>query len=249
MTTVGLRRYQLTRFAADHPGTSPWEMDAIMLTAWLASHGWGRETLRSYRSALRSFYGWAHAAGLTSTDPARLLRPVPATVGRPRPAGEPVIDAALTIASPRVRLMIILGSRYGLRRAEIAQVHRRDLQTDEFGAWSLLVHGKGNKPRVVPLLDDMAHAIRDSQTPYLFPSPHGGHLTPAHVGKLVHRALGEATTHQLRHRFGTVTYRRTKDIRAVQMLLGHASVATTQIYTAPADDAMRQAIRSAHGAA
>lgn len=250
-TTIGLRRYQLDRFACAHIFASPWRLGADELAAWLGAQGWARETLRSYRSALRSFYGWAHAAGLTDHDPSRLLRAVPATVGHPRPCPEPVIDGALTVAAERERQMIMLGSRYGLRRAEIAQVNRRDLEVDESGLWSLVVHGKGSKLRTVPLLDEMASTIRDIPDPsgWLFPNGFGSHLTPAHLGKLVRRALGEATTHQLRHRFGTVAYRRTKDIRAVQMLLGHASVATTQIYTAPDDDAMREAVKRAHGAA
>lgn len=249
-TTVALRRYQLERFALCYPHTSPWQISDADIAAWLAGHEWSRETLRSYRSALRSFYGWARASGLIDHDPSRLLRSVPATVGHPRPAPERVIDGALTVATERVQRMIMLGSRYGLRRAEIAQVNRKDLTLDECNRWSLIVHGKGGKPRTLPLMDDMAHVIRDCDDPagWLFPNGLGSHLTPAHLGKLVRRALGEATTHQLRHRFGTVTYRRTKDIRAVQMLLGHASVSTTQVYTAPADDAMREAIRRAHTA-
>lgn len=239
--TVDLRRYQLGRVAAAHHGISPWAITPDDLARWLAGRGWDRETLRSMRSALRSFYGWAHASGRIDNDPARLLRRVPATVGRPRPARDDTIEAALAGAPTRVRHMILLGSCYGLRRCEIAAVNRRDLQVD--GAhWSLLVRGKGGKLRTLPLMPDMAAIIRDCDDPagWLFPNGFGSHLTPHHLGRLVKRALGpDATCHMLRHRFGTAAYRAHRDIRAVQILLGHASPVTTQVYTAPADDALR----------
>lgn len=134
-----------------------------LLADWLASHDWARETLRSYRSALRSFYGWGRATGEIDSDPSRLLRKVPATIGIPRPAPERVISDALSASPARVWLMLMLGSRHGLRRGEISLVSTRDLRSDPDG-WSLIVHGKGAKDRVVPLLDDVARVIRDSPT-------------------------------------------------------------------------------------
>lgn len=245
-TTIELRTYQLTRVAAHFTSRDPWSISTDELAAWMAEHrNWSRETLRSYRAALRTFYGWAHASGLIESDPARLLRRVPATMGIPRPADECVINDGLRRADPRAYLMLMLGSRHGMRRGEIARVSTRDLRVDESG-WSLVVHGKGAKDRVVPLLPDVARMIRDARPGWVFPNGLGSHLSPAHVGVLVRRALdGEATAHQLRHRFATRTYQATKDIRAVQELLGHASVATTQRYTKVADNALRIAVQSA----
>jgi integrase/recombinase XerC len=242
-TTLALRRYQLLRIAADQRA-GPWALDAADLAAWLAGHGWAPETLRSYRAALRSFYGWAHASGLIDTDPSRLLRKVHAPIGVPRPAAEPCIDKALANATPRVWLMIMLGSRHGLRRGEISQVHTTDL-IDAPDGWTLIVHGKGAKDRLIPLNDDVARSIRHAPPGYLFPGRFEGHMTPAHCGKLVQRALSDATTHQLRHRFASRSYQATRDIRAVQELLGHASVATTQRYTAVASGALRAAVKAA----
>ena len=244
-TTIELRTYQLSRLAKHFNGQGPWDVTTDELAAWLAEHQWSRETLRSYRAALRGFYGWAHASGLIEQDPARLLRRVPATIGVPRPAAETVINDALRRADERAWLMLMLGSRHGMRRGEIARVSTRDLQVDEHG-WSLIVHGKGGKDRVVPLMPDVARMIRDAQPGWVFPNGMGSHLTPAHVGVIFRRALdGVATAHQLRHRFATRTYQATKDIRAVQELLGHASVATTQRYTKVADNALRIAVQSA----
>lgn len=248
-STIAQRRYQVSRLARAHVDRSPWDLTVNDLTAYLSSHEWGREMLRSNRAAARSFYGWAHAAGLTDHDPSRLLRKVPASRGVPRPAPEFVINTALERADDRVQLMIVLGSRYGLRRGEISRVSTRDLRVDPDGQWSLVVHGKGGKDRVIPLMPDIAGVIRDAAPGWLFPSTRlqdgGRPISPAWAGKLIRRALADATTHQLRHRFASRSYQATGDIRAVQELLGHASVATTQRYTAVADGALRAAVLAA----
>jgi site-specific recombinase XerD len=118
------------------------------------------------------------------------------------------------------------------------------------------VHGKGQKQRTVPLSDGLAELIRCGavgHTPgmpergWLFPRwPEGGHLTPQYVGLLVARALPDQwTMHTLRHRFSSRAYRGTRNLRAVQMLLGHASIATTERYVAVDDSEMRAAMVAA----
>jgi integrase len=112
---------------------------------------------------------------------------------------------------------------------------------------SLLFHGKGGKLRVVPIGDDLAAAIT-AVDGYLFPAGDDGHLTPQHVGRLMAAALPDHwTAHTLRHRFATRAYRGTRNLRAVQTLLGHSSVATTERYTAVDDDEIRAAAMSALG--
>lgn len=243
--TLYLRRYQLARLHQDMRRTGPWSVTPTQLSDWLAGHDWKPETLRSYRAALRSFFGWAHAAGRINSDPARLLRKVTTPPPKPRPASESSVAAALGAADTREVLMLLLGSRHGLRRAEISQVHTSDV-TEESDGWALLVHGKGNKDRYVPLLDVVAAAIRRAPAGWLFPNGKGTHLSAPHVGVLLRRLLPTGTTpHQLRHRFATKAYQATLDIRAVQQLLGHASVSTTQLYVQVADDALRRAVVSA----
>lgn len=111
------------------------------------------------------------------------------------------------------------------------------------------MQGKGGKVRTVPLLDELADALRALGPGYAFPGRSStGHLTAAHVGVIMRRALGgEATPHQLRHRFATVAYARSGDIVAVSRLLGHASVATTQRYVAVGADSLRQLVFRAAG--
>lgn len=243
--TVKLRLYQLRRAAGTLEG-GPWEQTLESLTAYLASQSWSPGTLRSGGAALRSFYGWAVTSGRVTVDPTLGLPKVSAPPGKPRPASEVVVEAGLRERDERVQLMIRLAAQAGLRCCEIALVHVRDIHEDLVG-WSLLVHGKGRKQRVVPLTDGLARALRlYGADGYLFPGQVDGHLSAAYVSKLVSRALPQGSTaHRLRHRFASRAYSGTGDIRAVQELLGHASVATTQIYTAVPDGAMRRGVEAA----
>lgn len=239
-STIYLRTYHLRRFAKAHPDAFAVEVGDV--ASWLGGQNWGTETLRSYRASLRSFYAWAMAAGLCDRSPAAALPPVPAKIGKPRPAPEDVLAAAVRCADPRVRLMLRLGAHAGLRRAEIASVHTRDVFEDLDG-WSLRVRGKGGRVRLVPLTRWLALQVRSHPEGWLFPSPKGGHLTAAHVGKLMSQVLAPGwTAHTLRHRFATRAYAVDRDLRAVQELLGHSKPETTAIYTQVPDGAKRRAV-------
>lgn len=161
---------------------------------------------------------------------------------------------ALEAADLRETLMLRLAGEVGLRRAEVARVHTRDLVDGLSGA-QLIVHGKGNKKRTVPLSQGLGDLIRlgaeghtpgASPTGWLFPDGFGGHLSPTYVGILVSRLLPDGLTmHTLRHRAATRAYRGTRNIRAVQQLLGHSSLATTARYTQVDDDEVRAAMMAA----
>lgn len=241
--TIRLRRYQLERFAVRHPQLLT--VTADELAAWLGRAGWSTETRRSQLAALRSFYGWAHASGRASSDPSRLLPRIRHSRHKPRPASDQAVRLGMMASDKRVRLMLTLADRQGLRRGEIALAHSDDLYEDLTG-WTLRVHGKGRADRDVPLDDDVADMLRVLPAGWAFPGRVDGHLSADYVGVLMARALpGDLTGHTLRHKFATKAYAATHDIAAVQELLGHASPVTTRTYVQVPTEALRAAVRGA----
>lgn len=242
--TIETRTEHLRRFARQTGAPGPALVPRGRLVEWAGSQEWARETRRSTYASLRGFYRWAVEVGRCEADPTDYLptvRPGPAV---PRPAPEDAYAAALAAADPRVHVVLRLAGEAGLRRAEVAQVARDDL-TEDLTGWSLLVHGKGERDRLVPLTDSVAREVHAmiGKGRWLLPSPAGGHLTPRHVGKLARAVIPSPwTLHTLRHRFATRVYAGRPDLRCVQELLGHASVATTQRYVAVPTGALREAI-------
>ncbi|CAL8975459.1 Tyrosine recombinase XerC [Tessaracoccus sp. O5.2] len=243
-TTITTRLQQLRRLGREI-GAGPWEVTPDDLVDWLAGHRWSPATSRSVRSAVRSFYTWAVDLGHTTANPALALPVVRVSPPVPRPAGEDAYTAALHGADPRQRLMLRLSAELGLRRAEVAAVHTSDLHTDELGPW-LWVRGKGSKLRRVPVPADLARELRGRPPGYLFPSQRADHLRPRWVGHLVSQLLPPGVTmHQLRHRFATNAYGRTRDVFALQQVLGHASPTTTRQYVRSNDAALRALVDDA----
>jgi integrase len=148
--------------------------------------------------------------------------------------------------------MALLAGEAGLRRAEVARAHCDDLLADIDG-WSLVVHGKGGRQRVVPITERLAAEIQAAHSQgYLFPGHVDGHISVPYVGQLISALMPPGySMHKLRHRFATRGYAGTGNLRAVQEALGHASVATTQRYTAVAARDIRAVAEAAanHGAA
>lgn len=193
---------------------------------------------------MRGFYKWGHNHGLIDHDPAAGLAPVRVPAGRPRPRPTPehVVRQLLHHGDARLDFMGRLAAYAGLRAGEIARVHGQQLVGDE-----LVIIGKGGVVRAVPVMDArlLAHLQRVGEA-WAFPNGLGGHLSPGHVTRLLSRALpGDWTAHTLRHRMATQAYRGTRDLLAVQQLLGHSRPETTQRYVLLPDDAVRDAVRAA----
>jgi integrase/recombinase XerC len=244
-TTRRTRRDHLGRLAR-RIGADPWGVTADELLEYVNGQGWANETRRAHRTTMRVFYAWALEAGHVSVSPAAGLPKVAPAPPRPRPTPDRVHATALLVADARELLMIRLATEVGLRRGEIALVHSRDLLEDLTG-WSLLVHGKGGKERVLPLPDTLAAALQRLEPGWAFPGRVGGHLSPRWVGTLLSRVLGEGwTAHTLRHRFATRTYEGSGyDVFSVQELLGHASPVTTRRYVAVGRDRLRRIVEEA----
>lgn len=244
--TVKLRRAQVLRIAAGLD-VGPWEVTTSDLLDFLGAQVWKRDTLRSHRAALRSFYAWAVTAGHVATSPALGLPTIRPAQPRPRPTPDLTYRRAMDRARGWERLALRLGAEAGLRRAEIAQVHADDL-LDDLAGTSLRVHGKGDKVRLVPLSDDLARAVRvacQDGHGFAFPGRVGGHVSPGYLGKRVSALMPPGvTTHSLRHRFATRAYGVDRDMFAVQELLGHASPETTRRYVQVNADRLRHTVNS-----
>lgn len=186
------------------------------------------ETVKSRRASARSFFSWAHATGRINTDPSFELGPVLVPETLPRVIPDPDVRRALAAANRRDRASILLARYACLRLNEIATLHTANRHGDR-----LLVRGKGGKERIVFMHHTLSNAldqIEDEQGPgFYFPGRFTSHVHPQSLHKMIKRACGW-NPHSLRHAGATAAYMATKDLRAVQMMLGHSSIKTTQRY-------------------
>jgi integrase len=229
-STRRLRRYQLAAFAAAHP--DPWAVTLDAVERWVGERG-GEETQQSWLAAVRGFYRWAHMHGLAPDgwrDPTQDAAAPRVPDTRVRPCTPDAFWAAESAADADEALMLLLGAHMGLRCAEIASVHSRD----RMDGGMLRVRGKGRKTRLIPLTPQLAKLLAARPPGWTFPGRKPGtHLQPGTVSEKLGALLpGGFTAHSLRHAFATMAYQQTRDIVAVQELLGHASPATTRRYIA-----------------
>lgn len=215
---------------------------------------WSREHRRGMLTSLRQFFDHCVRLGLMDENPTNGMPKVPVSSPKPRPAPEWMWRDTLDAAKPREQLMVRLAGEAGLRRDEISRVRRDDVFWDGDG-YSLVVRGKGDKQRVVPLNQVLAEEIQRGRfewipdgidTGFLFPSIDrwgnviAKHMSGDRVGRLISDLMPpDWSAHKLRHRYATLGFAKTHDLRAVQENLGHASVATTQRYTATSSASMR----------
>lgn len=201
------------------------------LSAWT---GWSRYT---YDSGLRTFYRWAARNGQLALDPMVDVPKPPQGAFCPHPCTDHELAVALTAPAPYGRAAL-LASRTGLRCGELARARRRHV-----AGRRLRVVGKGGKERKVPLDDLVLEAI-DAEPDYLL----GREMTPEWLTdhqRAVWQSVGLADTfrlHSMRHWFATQLLRCGATIRQVQVLLGHASVTTTQGYTDVTDEDAAEAV-------
>lgn len=248
-------------FMAEHLGGVPSLKDLSALRpadfrAWLAARanrGLSRPSLARGLSVVRGFYRWLARENLAENMAITVLRTprIPKSVPKALNVAEAeeVLDAAHTLArDPWIGkrdtavLMLLYGG--GLRIGEALSLTRQEAPTP--GQEALMVTGKGNKQRAVPLLPVVVEAIEDyvANCPFqlapggpLFVATRGGPLRARSIQKRmveIRILLGlpeTATPHALRHSFATHLLAGGGDLRAIQELMGHASLSTTQRYT------------------
>lgn len=238
--TVKCRHYKLAHLAS-LLATSPDDVTTAQIVHVFASQDWSPETRKAYRATAVSFFKWMQASGYREDDPSAKLPSVRKPQPHPHPCPDASISRALRSAHGHDVIMLRLAAECGLRRGEIARVRSDDLVRDARG-WMLIVRGKGDKQRLVPLPDDLAHAI-DAAHGWLLPGRWSGHVEESYVGKHLSRLLPDGYgAHSLRHRFATTVYADTSDLLVVSRLLGHASTETTERYVAMPDGRLHDAV-------
>lgn len=238
--TIKSRRYKMVHLAALLMPSGPEDVTTEQIVQAFARQQWKPETRKAYRNTISSFFRWLHKSGRRADDPSLDVPRVKKPHAHPRPCPDRYITAAMQKATSSEKLMVRLGAECGLRRGEIARVHSDDVVADSAGH-SLIVRGKGDKQRIVPLPDDLANTVMETKG-YLFPGRFGGHVEESYIGDHISRLLPDGyAAHTLRHRFATTAYAATHDLFVVAELLGHESVETTEHYVAMPDGRLREA--------
>ncbi|MDB4908939.1 MAG: Tyrosine recombinase xerC [Gemmatimonadetes bacterium] len=242
--------------------------------AHLQRKGLAKRSMSRTLSALRSFYRWLHLNEVVDANPARAVQAPKLEKYLPGYLDRAQIDLLFQVAElkaqegkfPDVRNLAILELFYstGMRLSELAGINRADL---DLVSQQVKVRGKGRKERIVPIGDTATLALRKYESAR---DRHFGErdVKPeriafflARTGKRIGvRAVQLSVTaflsqvdedaglsvHSLRHTFATHLLDAGADLRAVQELLGHASVSTTQIYTHTSVERLKQVYQQAH---
>ncbi|MGC1373593.1 MAG: tyrosine recombinase XerC [Candidatus Sulfotelmatobacter sp.] len=243
---------------AGYAGSRGWkQIDHVIIRGFLSQlyeKGLSKTSVARALAAVRSLYRWLAREGVVEQNPAKLVATPKLPKKLPRvPTIEEmnsVIDGPMpeTAAFPeRERLMFELLYGCGIRNSELTGINVDDIR---LSAEAILIRGKGKKERYVPFGDSVRVALTaylpqrqniigttDKTCPALLINRRGGRLTTRSVGRIIKKiavAKGlspDVHPHTLRHAFGTHMLEEGADLRAIQELLGHERLATTQRYT------------------
>jgi integrase/recombinase XerD len=233
----------------------------------LRNEGLGARSRARHLVALRGFYRFLVQEKLLALDPAKLLDIPKTTLKLPDVLGIEEVRRLLNSPDTRsphgIRDSAMLEVLYaaGLRVSELTRLKIQDVHLD---AGFVRVFGKGSKERIVPIgqyarekiLFYLEHArgrlVREQASPYLFVARAGRPMTRQAFWKLLRQYAAKAgllktvTPHSLRHSFASHLLEGGADLRAVQLMLGHADIATTQIYTHVTRDRLKELHRKFH---
>ncbi len=247
----------LDNFAA-YVGTRDWKaIDHIAIRGFLShlyDKGLSKTSVARALAAVRSLYRWLAQEGVVEQNPARLVSTPRLAKKLPRVPTIEEVNSVLDGKMPEVasfperdRLLLELLYGCGIRNSELVGI---DLDDISMSNEAILIRGKGKKERFVPFGGSARDALAvylpwrlallrtvKKSTPALLVNQRGGRLTTRSVGRIVKRiavAKGlspDVHPHTLRHAFGTHMLEEGADLRAIQELLGHERLATTQRYT------------------
>ncbi len=250
-------------------------VDLRALRSWLAKQhtlGQARATLQRRAAAARMFFAWAHETGHVETDPAvslrspKIMRTLPPTLEAATAAQmlNDAVAAAGEVGGPvAARDAAVLEILYatGIRVSELCGLDLADLDR---ARQVIRVFGKGSKERTVPLGRPALRAVEawlgkpraqlvtGESGQAMFLGERGKRIDQRVVRRVVHRSLQmtegapDLGPHGLRHAMATHLLEGGADLRSVQEILGHASLATTQIYTHVTNERLRSAFEQAH---
>ncbi len=266
--TVAAYRTDLSHFVdflLDYQAKKRWEEiipdDVKNFLGFVLRHGYSRRAAARKLSSVKSFFKFLCWDGVLDYNPARGVKTPKSERRLPGFLTQSQVEAALDIPGDdlislrdRAILEVLYGA--GLRAAELVGLNLDDI---DFHGETLKVRGKGKKERIMPLGEQAKKSLelylplRDSAVePAVFLSRRGKRLSTRELQRIVKRRLlqiGDASgahPHILRHSFATHLLERGADIRAVQELLGHSSLATTQVYTHLTAERLKKIYDKAH---
>jgi integrase/recombinase XerC len=262
---------RFTVFLSARAEGAEWSYETVdhqTLRAFLAHLSRARLSRRSIgriMSAVRSFYRYLQRTDVIESNPSRSVASPKAERHLPGYLTHAQAESLFALAQSRaaeggiapIRNLAILELLYstGMRVSEIHGLNRADV---DLVSQQAKVRGKGRKERIVPIGDHATLALRnyeakrDSRDPAVFVNPRGKRLSISGIQKIVTGLLDavaggeDLSTHSMRHSFATHLLDAGADLRAVQELLGHASISTTQIYTHTSVERLKQVYEKAH---
>ena len=246
--TVTERIRVVAQFAQENP-TGAFAATSVDIIRWMAVHReWSAGTAATYHSYVRAWFHWLCVMEYRADNPmVKLASPrYPERVPRPI-SDDDLVALLLTRMHHRTRIMILLAALSGLRVSEIARTRGDDM---DISAPRMYVLGKGGTRKWVPLHPMLVDAaLTMPRKGWWFPANSnraGSHVLGKSVtdiiGNAMKRAGARGTAHQLRHWNATTLLEDGADVRTVQELLRHKSLATTAIYTQVSDQRRTDAV-------
>lgn len=245
------------------------EVDADIIRIWIAQlveQGLKASSINRKLSTIKSFFLFLQKKEVVGINPARHIKSLKTKHNLPSfvqhsDMVEILSSKSLKETFEEKRNIFLIEILYvtGIRREELIGLKDQDL---DLSTNTLIIHGKGDKDRTIPISDNTKHHFLDyldlrdreiiDRAPYIFVRKNGKRMYPGMVYNIVNRYLSDIKTlsvkspHVLRHSFATVMLNNGAEISAIKELLGHASLSSTQIYTHVTFKELKKVYYNAH---